>query len=328
MNIIETKNLTKTYQRFTKEPGLLGSIKSLFHRKYETKTAVAEFDFTVQEGEFIGLIGPNGAGKTTLVKMLTGIIAPSTGEISVAGYYPNKLENDFKKQYAVVMGQKSQLFFELSAADTFLLFKELYHIPEEEYHKNLDYFIKLFGVSEFLNVQVRTLSLGERMKMELIVALLHNPKILFLDEPTIGLDAVAQKQIRRFLKEVNETRGTTIILTSHYMEDIKLLCKRCVVINGGTKLYDGETDHLFQKYQTHKKITISLEHDETCKLNHKYTLLEELPFKISLLISKDQSQELLKDVLSRYDLNDITIEEEDIGNVVERIYNDKSGVSA
>jgi ABC-2 type transport system ATP-binding protein len=328
MNVIKTRNLTKTYQRFTKEVGLKGSVKSLFKREFVTKTAVADFDFTVQEGEFIGLIGPNGAGKTTLVKMLTGIIAPTSGDISVVGYYPNKLENAFKKQYAVVMGQKSQLFFELSAADTFLLFKELYHIPDEEYHKNLDYFIELFGVSDILDVQVRTLSLGERMKMELIVALLHNPKILFLDEPTIGLDAVAQKQIRKFLKEVNETKGTTILLTSHYMEDIKSLCKRCVVINGGVKLYDGDTDTLFQKYQTHKKIIISLEHDETCQLNHDFTILEEVPYKVSLLIKKEQSQELLRDLLSRYELNDISIEEEDIGNVVERIYNDNSGVTA
>ncbi|MDX5709465.1 ATP-binding cassette domain-containing protein, partial [Clostridioides difficile] len=177
--------------------------------------------------------------------MLTGIIAPSSGEISVMGYYPNKLENNFKKQYAVVMGQKSQLFFELTPADTFLLFKELYDISNEEYKKNLDYFIELFEVSDYLNVQVRTLSLGERMKMELIVALLHNPKILFLDEPTIGLDAIAQKQIRYFLKEVNETKGTTIILTSHYMEDIKSLCSRSIVVENSRKIYDGSTEKLF-----------------------------------------------------------------------------------
>jgi len=327
MNIIETKNLTKTYQRFTKEAGLKGSIKSLFHRKFQTKIAVSDLNFSVREGEFIGLIGPKGAGKTTLVKMLTGIIAPTSGEISVAGHIPNKLETAFKKQYAVVMGQKSQLFFELSAADTFLLFKELYHIPEEVYQKNLDYFIHLFNVADILNVQVRTLSLGERMKMELIVALLHNPKILFLDEPTIGLDAVAQKQIRKFLKEVNETKGTTIILTSHYMEDIKSLCNRCVVVNDGVKLFDGDTDILFQKYQTHKKITISLEQEEKCQLAYNFTILEETPYKLSLLIMKEYAQELLKDLLSRYELSDISIEEEDIGNIVERIYNDKSGVS-
>lgn len=326
MSIIETKNLTKTYQRFKKEAGLKGSIKSLFKRQFITKTAVSNFDLSISEGEFIGLIGPNGAGKTTLVKMLTGIIAPTSGEISVAGFYPNKLENAFKSKYAVVMGQKSQLFFELSAADTFLLFKELYHIPDDEYKKNLDYFINLFEIRELLDVQVRTLSLGERMKMELIVALLHNPKILFLDEPTIGLDAVAQKQIRNFLREVNETRGTTILLTSHYMEDIKSLCKRCVVINGGVKLYDGDTDTLFYKYQTHKKVTISLLQEETCDLGSNITILEEAPYKVTLLVKKEQSQELLRDVLNRYELKDITIEEEDIGNVVERIYNDRSEV--
>jgi ABC-2 type transport system ATP-binding protein len=259
--------------------------------------------------------------------MLTGIIAPTSGEISVAGYYPNKLENGFKKQYAVVMGQKSQLFFELTASDTFLLFKELYHIPEEEYQKNLDYFIQLFQVKDILDVQVRTLSLGERMKLELIVALLHNPKILFLDEPTIGLDAVAQKQIRRFLKEVNETRGTTILLTSHYMEDIKSLCRRCIVINGGTKLYDGDTDTLFLHYQTHKKITLSLEQEKVSLPEYDITVLEESPYKLSLLIKKEQSQELLKDILSQYNLNDITIEEEDIGTVVERIYSDKGEIA-
>ena len=327
MNMIETKSLTKTYKRFTKEPGLKGSIKSLFKREFVTKSAVSSFDLTVNQGEFIGLIGPNGAGKTTLVKMLTGIIAPTSGDISVVGYYPNKLENSFKQHYAVVMGQKSQLFFDLSAADTFLLFKELYHIPDQEYHENLDYFIELFGVTDLLDVQVRTLSLGERMKLELIVALLHNPKILFLDEPTIGLDAVAQKQIRRFLKEVNEKKGTTIILTSHYMEDIKSLCKRCIVINGGMKLYDGDTDQLFTKYQTHKKITIALQQEETCQLNQEHTLLEAAPYKLSLLVKKEQSQELLKDILGRYELSDITIEEEDIGNVVERIYNDRSSIS-
>lgn len=327
MNIIETKNLSKKYQRFTKQAGLLGSIKSLFHREYVTKTAVSSFDLTVAEGEFIGLIGPNGAGKTTLVKMLTGIIAPTSGDISVAGHYPNKLENAFKKQYAVVMGQKSQLFFELTASDTFLLFKELYHIPEEEYQKNLDYFIQLFQVKDILDVQVRTLSLGERMKLELIVALLHNPKILFLDEPTIGLDAVAQKQIRRFLKEVNETRGTTILLTSHYMEDIKSLCRRCIVINGGMKLYDGDTDTLFLNYQTHKKITLSLEQEKVHLPEYDFTVLEESPYKLSLLIKKEQSQELLKDILSQFSLIDITIEEEDIGTVVERIYSDKGEIA-
>lgn len=244
-NIIEVNNLTKCYKRYKKHEGLKGSIRSLWKREYEEKLAVDGISLSVKPGEFLGLIGPNGAGKTTLIKMLTGIIAPTSGEIDVLGYYPNSLKNEFKKKYAVVMGQKSQLFFELTVNDTLRLFKEIYEISDEEYQKSKAYFVELLGVEELMDVQVRTLSLGERMKMELIVALLHNPQVLFLDEPTIGLDVIASKQIRTFLKEINEERGTTILLTSHYMEDIKMLCKRCVVVNHGKKIFDGDTTELF-----------------------------------------------------------------------------------
>lgn len=244
-NIIEVNNLTKCYKRYKKQEGLKGSIRSLWKREYEEKLAVDGISLSVKPGEFLGLIGPNGAGKTTLIKMLTGIIAPTSGEIDVLGYYPNSLKNEFKKKYAVVMGQKSQLFFELTVNDTLRLFKEIYEISDEEYQKSKAYFVELLGVEELMDVQVRTLSLGERMKMELIVALLHNPQVLFLDEPTIGLDVIASKQIRTFLKEINEERGTTILLTSHYMEDIKMLCKRCVVVNHGKKIFDGDTTELF-----------------------------------------------------------------------------------
>ena len=211
--------------------------------------AVSGLDLTVETGHLYGLIGPNGAGKTTLTKMLTGIIAPTSGEINVLGFYPNDLKNAFKEQYAVVMGQKSQLFFELTANDTLRLFKEIYGLEEKEFLETKEYFTDLFEVRELMDVQVRTLSLGERMKLELMVALIHNPKILFLDEPTIGLDAIASKQIRTFLKEVNKEKGTSIILTSHYMEDIQSLCERSVVINHGRKVYDGSTEALFQKYE-------------------------------------------------------------------------------
>lgn len=325
MNIIRTKNLNKMYTRFEKEEGLRGSVKSLFNRKKISKFAVNDFDLDINEGEFIGLIGPNGAGKTTLMKMLTGIISPSSGEITVIGYIPNELKNAYKKQFAIVMGQKSQLFQDISASDTFLLLKEIYDIPEAEYRKNLNYFIELFAIQNYLNVQVRTLSLGERMKMELVAALLHNPKILFLDEPTIGLDAVAQKQIRGFLKEVNRNKGTTILLTSHYMEDIKSLCERCLVINEGRKIYDGNLEKLFNRYQTHKTITVSFEEETSYYPNVDVQIIEQNPFKLSFMASRKDVRSIVGAIMTECEVNDISIEEEDIGNVVERIYSDKGG---
>jgi len=318
--IIEANNLTKKYKRYKKQEGLLGSVKGLFHREYEEKCAIENLNFHVQEGEFLGLIGPNGAGKTTLVKMMTGIIAPTSGELQVLGHMPNKLEAAFKQKYAVVMGQKSQLFFELTTQDTLRLFKEIYGIDEQTYQKNVDYFVSMFGVKDLMNVQVRTLSLGERMKMELIVALLHNPKVLFLDEPTIGLDAIAGKQMREFLKEVNEERKTTILLTSHYMEDIKTLCHRSVVINHGGKIYDGATDALFETYQKNKKV-IAVFNEPVLLETTSYgaVMLEETPYRKVMEIPKDKSNELLHYVMS-LGPKDISIEEEEIGKVVERIY--------
>jgi ABC-2 type transport system ATP-binding protein len=320
MSTIKTENLNKEFTRFKKEEGLKGSIKSLFRREYIQKRAVCDFNLEIGEGEFVGLIGPNGAGKTTLMKMLTGIISPSSGKISVLGYVPNELKNAYKKQFAIVMGQKSQLFQDLSAADTFLLLKEIYDIPEADYRKNLSYLTELFAVKDYLNVQVRTLSLGERMKMELIAALLHNPKILFLDEPTIGLDAVAQKQIRGFLREVNRDRGTTILLTSHYMEDIKSLCKRCVVINHGQKIYDGSLEVLFSRYQTHKKITVSFEEATSFVPVPEVQITEQNPFRLSFMASRRDVNGILQQIMNSCAVEDISIEEEEIGNVVERIY--------
>lgn len=319
--IIKTNNLIKTYRRYRKSEGIRGSIASLFHRKYEEKTAVNQIDLSVQAGEFVGLIGPNGAGKTTLIKMLTGIIAPTSGTIDVMGYYPNDLKNAFKKQYAVVMGQKSQLFFELTVNDTLRLFKEIYEISEEEFQENKDYFVQLFGVEALMDVQVRTLSLGERMKMELIVALLHNPKILFLDEPTIGLDAIAARQIRSFLREINEKKGTTIILTSHYIEDIKALCRRTVVINHGTKLYDGATDELFDRYQKNKRIVVTFENPaRTIVLKTDNALLvTDEPYKKEYEVSRKNAKNLLAELME-HEPKDIVVEEEEIGIVVERIY--------
>ena len=320
MNIIETRQLSKTYRRVVKQEGIKGSVKSLFKREYEQKQAVKEMDFSVREGEFVGLIGPNGAGKTTLIKMLTGIIAPSSGEIQVMGFYPNDLKNDFKRQYAIVMGQKSQLFFELTVNDTLRMFQEIYGLKEQEFREAKEYFTALFGVEKLLDVQVRTLSLGERMKMELMVALLHNPRILFLDEPTIGLDAVASRQIRRFLREINQERGTTILLTSHYMEDIRALCDRSVVINHGQKIYDGETEELFEKYQRDRQVTLSFDRAvEGMELPERAVLVEETPYKKVVRVPREESGALLQRMME-YGPSDVIVEEDEIGRVVERIY--------
>ncbi len=320
MDIIFCRGLTKVYRRFEKEEGLRGSMKSLFHREMIEKRAVDGVDLSISAGEFVGLIGPNGAGKTTLTKLMTGIIRKTAGELSVLGYDPNRLKNAFKRQYAVVMGQKSQLFFELTAADSLLLMKEMYAIPTDEYRKNVRYFSELFGVGELLNMQVRTLSLGERMKMELIAALLHNPRVLFLDEPTIGLDAVAQKQMRTFLREVNHTRGTTILLTSHYMDDIRSLCARCVVINRGKKIYDGGMEDLFDRYQTHRKLTITFSEAGMRAVPSGCVLVEQTPNRLTILAEKERARGIVRDLFAESDVVDVEIGEEDIGSVVERIY--------
>ncbi len=320
MEIINCEKLCKAYKRFDKEAGLKGSIKSLFKREYTEKRAVNDFDLKVDAGEFVGLIGPNGAGKTTLIKLLTGIIRKTSGELNVLGYDPNRLEDAFKRRYAVVMGQKSQLFSELTAADTFLLFKELYSIPEADFKRNRDMLVDMLGVGELLNVQVRTLSLGERMKLELICALLHNPGVLFLDEPTIGLDAVAQKQIRAFLRSVNSECGTTILLTSHYMEDIRSLCRRCVVMKNGQKVYDGDMNTLFERYQTLRKVTVTYSTHVTEAPSMDAREIAREGERVTYLLPKQSTRDALIGMLNKYDVSDITIGEEDIGDVVERIY--------
>jgi ABC-2 type transport system ATP-binding protein len=320
MNGILVKNLKKVYRTFEKEAGLKGSFKALFKKKYIEKVAIDNFNLRIEPGEFVGLIGPNGAGKTTLIKMLTGIIHPTTGELSVFGYNPSEQRDEFKRSYAVVMGQKSQLWWDLPAGDTFLLNKEIYGIGNADYQKNLTFLSELFGVAMLLKTPVRNLSLGERMKLELIAALLHNPRVLFLDEPTIGLDAVAQKQIRQFLKEINELRGVTIILTSHYMEDIRHLCKRTIVVRNGQKIYDGGLVELLSKYQVKRRISITFETATELGLDQEVEWIEKNPYKVVFDVRKTDAKAIIQSVLNQYEIVDIGIEDEEISNVVETIY--------
>ena len=248
MPIIEVKNLTKTFKIYKKEPGIGGALKALFSRKYEQKTAVSDVSFSIEEGELIGFIGPNGAGKTTTLKMLSGLLYPSGGSISVLGHKPFDRKKDFLKQISLVMGQKNQLWWDLPSMDTFLLNKEIYEISDKDFKDRVEELSTLLDVKDILHVQVRKLSLGQRMKCELLAALLHHPKIFFLDEPTIGLDVVAQHKLRDFIKEYNLKYKATILLTSHYMRDVRQLCKRVIVINYGKIIYDGDLETLMTDY--------------------------------------------------------------------------------
>lgn len=256
MPIIEVKNLSKTYEYYKKQPGLLASVKGLFKREKLYVEAVKEINFNIEEGELVGFLGPNGAGKTTTLKILSGILYPSGGEAKVLGYTPHKRQKEYQKQFALVMGQKNQLWWDLPAMESFILNKEIYEVPDKEFKDNLAELTELLDVKDVLDIQVRKLSLGQRMKCELIAALLHKPKVLFLDEPTIGLDVVAQKNIRDFIKKYNQEEKTTIILTSHYMEDISQLCKRIIIIDLGRIIYDGRLDDLMKKYASHKLLEV------------------------------------------------------------------------
>ena len=239
MAVIRVEHLKKEFEYYKKGTGLQGSLHNLFHREMLKKEAVKDISFSVERGEMIGLLGPNGAGKTTALKMLSGILFPTAGEVEIDGYIPWERKNAFKRRFSIVMGQKNQLWWDLPASDSFYLNKCIFDVPDGEYRRTVEELSELLDVKDLMNVQVRRLSLGERMKMEILAALIHRPDILFLDEPTIGLDILSQQKIRDFLKTYNEQTKTTVILTSHYMRDIEELCRRAVIINQGQLVFDG-----------------------------------------------------------------------------------------
>ena len=238
--MIEVENLTRIFRTYKKRPGFLGGVKGLFVRDFEETRAADNVSFSIKEGEFVGFLGPNGAGKTTTLKMLSGLIYPTSGQARVAGFDPTKRENAYRRLFALVLGQKNQLWWDLPAIESFHLLRAIYGLPHDQWKQTLDELVTLLGVGPKLDVMVRELSLGERMKMELIAALLHRPRVLFLDEPTIGLDVISQKSVRGFLRDYNRRHRVTILLTSHYMADISSLCERVIVIDHGKKIYDGD----------------------------------------------------------------------------------------
>jgi len=242
--MIEVQNLTRVFRTYKKQPGFWGGVRGLFKREFEELAAAQDISFSISEGEFVGFLGPNGAGKTTTLKMLSGLIYPTSGTSRVGGFDPAKRESAYRRIFALVLGQKNQLWWDLPAIESFNLLRSIYALPQAQYQETLDELLDLLDVRTKLNVMVRELSLGERMKMELIAALLHRPRVLFLDEPTIGLDVISQKAVRNFLREYNRRNKVTILLTSHYMADISELCDRVIVIHHGRKIYDGALDAL------------------------------------------------------------------------------------
>lgn len=264
--MIQVKNLKKTFISHVKEPGLKGSLKALFKREIKQKDALKSVNLEIKQGEILGLIGANGAGKTTLVKMLAGIVHPTSGDATVMGYVPWQRSNEYRKQMSLIMGQKNQVWWDLPAMDSFILLKEIYQIPDTQYKYNVEFLAETLMVKDHLKTQVRKLSLGERMKVELMAALLHNPKVIFLDEPTIGLDISAQKAVRGFLRQYQQEYKPITILTSHYMEDIKELCPRVVIIKEGEFVYDGALSHIQKMLGDEKVLTVTTD-STTFKLN-------------------------------------------------------------
>jgi len=324
MPIIEIKHLKKYYQVHKKEPGLAGSIKSLFNRKYEDVKAVDNISFEIEEGELVGFIGPNGAGKTTTLKCLSGLLYPTSGGVSVLGFNPWDRKYPFLKQISLVMGQKNQLWWDLPAIESFILNREIYEIPKEQYEKTLDELTTLLEVKDVLKIQVRKLSLGQRMKCELIAALLHSPKVLFLDEPTIGLDVVMQKKMRDFIKEYNRRNKSTILLTSHYMGDVKELCKRIIIIDKGKILFDGLLSEIVEKYADHKVLSVVFSKEIDAKKLEEIGEVREYNYpKAVIYVKREVSSVASAELLQHFPVADLTLEEVPIDQIIREVFTGK-----
>jgi ABC-2 type transport system ATP-binding protein len=321
--MIRARGLAKTFRVHRKEPGLMGSVRSLFSRKWQQVHALKGADLDVNPGEIVGLVGANGAGKTTLVKSLAGIIHPTGGTAEVLGYVPWQRKIEFRRRIALIMGQKAQLWWDLPAADGFLLLREIYQIPKDVFRANLDALAGTLRVEEKLNIQIRRLSLGERMKMELIAALLHQPRVVFLDEPTIGLDLSAQRAIREFILGYRRKENPAMILTSHYMEDIEKLCERIVLMRDGELVYDGTTAKLVASYARHKVLTAHLRAGETGPEGPARPdrapgeILEWNAASLKLKVERTSAAAAASHLLQTYPVADLSIDEEDIGTVIE-----------
>lgn len=329
MSMIEIRDLRKSYRVYQKREGVWASIQGLFHREYREVEAVRGINLQVEQGEFVAFLGPNGAGKTTTLKLLSGVINPSSGHATVMGYVPWERSNDYRRRFALVMGQKNQLWWDLPAADSFRLHQHIYRIEADQFKRSVDELADLLDVQKLLTRPVRELSLGERMKMELIAALLHSPEVLFLDEPTIGLDVIAQHKIQQFLKHYQQVRRITILLTSHYMKDIAALCQRVVVIAGGLIQYDGSLSGIIDQFSSDKIVTLQLGKDEDFAGLEKFPGIVELqPPKFKFRVGRDDVAKTLGQLLSTKQIDDIVVEDPPLEEVIAAVFTKANADSA
>ncbi len=321
--VIQAIGLTRNYTFHQQAPGLLGALRTLYRRKSETRLAVDAISFSIDRGEVVGLLGPNGAGKTTTLKMLTGLLNPSGGEISVLGYQPFDRATAYLRRIALVMGQKSMLWWDVPAMESFLLHKEMYGLADAQFQSSLDELATLLDVEDLLRIPVRKLSLGERMKMELVAALLHQPEVLFLDEPTIGLDVVAKARVRTFLADVNRSRGTTILITSHDMDDIEALCSRVMIIDHGRIGFDGSLASLVHNAQPRKLVRAVYAEPVPARLpaGIDATIVEsDDPHMLSLEVAREDMGAILECLPGMGPLVDLGVGDADVEDIVRDIF--------
>ncbi|MBY0395363.1 MAG: ATP-binding cassette domain-containing protein [Thermoleophilia bacterium] len=320
MPIIRAEGLTKTYRVFQKKDGLLGALRGLYHREYKDVRAVDGVSFTIEPGEMVAFLGPNGAGKTTTLKMLSGLIYPTAGSAEVLGYVPWKREDPFRRRFALVMGQKNQLWWDLPAADSFQLHREIYSIPQAEFDRTLGELTELLGVEKLTRQAVRELSLGERMKMELIAALLHQPQLLLLDEPTIGLDVVAQVAIQKCLRDYHARRGVTMLLTSHYMRDVEALCTRVLVITHGTLVYDGPLAGITQRFGSDKLVKLRFAEEAPEDLGRYGEVTRRDGPSADLKVPRAEVAAVLGAILDQYAVDDVGVQDPPLEQVIARVF--------
>ena len=323
---IHVNKLTKVYRTYQKEPGFWGAFKGLAHRRYKETAAAKEVSFDVAEGELVGFLGPNGAGKTTVLKMLSGLLYPTSGAATVLGFTPWRRQNEFKRQFALILGQKNQLWWDLPAAESLELNRVIYGLDPAAAQKTIDELTELLDVRDKLDVMVRELSLGERMKMELIAALLHRPRVLFLDEPTIGLDVVSQKRVREFLREYTLSNRITTLLTSHYMQDIEELCERVVIIDHGRVFFDGALQDIINRLATHKIMTLSRRKGlPPADFTAYGEVLEKSPTEVRLKIARQRIVTASRDLIAALEVDDFTVEDVPIEDIIREVFSEQRG---